>query len=192
MEGKQPKSQPPFKALAKARLRELRATTKATARALGLPPEAEPAVLATIYGGDPVPAVDTPAVVASSASIATSQMAASGEDVNLRRRLHHLVDGFVRAHFRERTEEFAALWEAFASTPLEGIGRVLGSHQSASAGLGFATNDEELSRIVAVAAWALTGQPSQESILREAERQGLPRARRHALAAYLVSHLDDI
>ena len=34
---------------AKARLREMRATTKATARDLGLPPAAEPVLLATLY-----------------------------------------------------------------------------------------------------------------------------------------------
>jgi hypothetical protein len=40
----------PLNREAKARLRELRATTKAAARDLGLPPAAEPAVLATLYG----------------------------------------------------------------------------------------------------------------------------------------------
>lgn len=47
-----------FNQNAKARLRELRAMTRVTTRELGLPPAAEPDVLATLYGGEVKEAVE--------------------------------------------------------------------------------------------------------------------------------------
>jgi hypothetical protein len=115
---------PAFKALAKARLREMRATAKAATEALGLPPAAAPAVLATLHGEAAGLADPT---VAAIGDAQTDQSTLAIDDVDARIRLYHLVDRFLRAHLNEQVQRFRALWEAvepvrFGSRPAPAAG----------------------------------------------------------------------
>lgn len=185
MDGKEAALPAHLKTLAKVRLRELRAMTKITARELGLPPAAEPAVLATLFG-DPV---GFGARVPTAIPLAST---ADETDNVLRNRLRRVVEGFFRISEPDKIGHFQEIWNTLQVVPFATIVQGLGTPRVASSSVGFASTDRTLGAVISTVGWFLANDMAaagvnKEAVATEAQSRGCSRSASYALAEYLVS-----